>query len=47
MYGKDYNTFSDDQKKSLGSLVNYTKTLSALFSKTVTPVSVETAKQEN
>ena len=45
MYGKDYNTFSDEQKKSLGSLVNFTKTLSALFSKTVTPVSVEPTEQ--
>ena len=45
MYGKDYNTFSDEQKKSLGSLVNFTKTLSALFGKTVTPVSVEPTEQ--
>ena len=38
LFGKDYSTFSDEQKKKLGALVNYTKTLSALFSKTVTPV---------
>ena len=44
MYGQDYNTFSDEQKKSLGSLVNFTKALSALFSKTVTPVTVEAAE---
>lgn len=35
MFGKDYCAFSDDQKKSLGALVNQTKTLSALFGKTV------------
>ena len=43
LYGKDYSSFSDEQKKSLGSLVNFTKTLSALFGKTVTPVTVEPA----
>lgn len=31
MYGKDYTTFSDEQKKSLGALVNNTKALSALL----------------
>ena len=43
LYGKDYTTFSDDQKKRLGALVNYTKTLSAMFSKKVKPVTVEEA----
>ncbi|MBR0159871.1 MAG: hypothetical protein IJQ02_01045 [Oscillospiraceae bacterium] len=38
MYGKDYRTFSDEQKKRLGALVNNTKSLSALFGKTVEPV---------
>lgn len=31
----DYTSFSDEQKKSLGALVNQTKALSALFGKTV------------
>ena len=35
LYGKDYQAFTDDQKKSLGALVNDTKALSALFEKTV------------
>ena len=35
MFGADYSVFSDDQKKSLGALVNQTKALSALFAKTV------------
>ena len=35
MYGKDYTAFSDSQKKQLGTLVNHTRTLSALFAKTV------------
>lgn len=35
MFGKDYSSFSDEQKKSLGALVNQTKALSALFGKTV------------
>ena len=35
LFGKDYTTFDDDQKKSLGALVNQTKALSALFGKTV------------
>ncbi len=44
-FGKDYATFDDEQKKRLGSLVNYTKTLSALFEKTVTQVSAEPAEE--
>ncbi len=35
MFGRDYAAFSDEQKKSLGALVNQTKALSALFGKTV------------
>ncbi|MBQ3482402.1 MAG: hypothetical protein IJH48_08815 [Oscillospiraceae bacterium] len=35
MFGKDYSSFSDDQKKSLGALVNQTKALSAMFGRTV------------
>ena len=35
MYGKDYTSFSDDQKKSLGALVNNTKALSALLGKVI------------
>ena len=35
LFGKDYKSFSDDQKKGLGALVNETKALSALFEKTV------------
>lgn len=35
LFGKDYMSFNDDQKRSLGALVNQTKTLSALFGKTV------------
>ena len=35
LFGKDYMSFSDDQKKSLGALVNQTKSLSAMFEKTV------------
>ncbi len=35
MFGKDYSTFVEEQKKSLGTLVNQTKALSALFGKTV------------
>ena len=35
LFGKDYTTLSEDQKKTLGALVNQTKTLSALFGKTV------------
>lgn len=41
LYGEDYSTFTNVQKKLLGSLVNYTKALSAMFGKTVSPVSVE------
>lgn len=35
MYGKDYTSFSDEQKRSLGALVNNTKALSALLGKVV------------
>lgn len=35
LYGKDYTSFSNEQKKMLGALVNQTKALSALFGKTV------------
>ena len=35
LYGQDYSSFTDEQKKRLGALVNYTKTLSALFNKKV------------
>ena len=35
LYGKDYTGFEDEQKKSLGALVNCTKALSAMFTKTV------------
>lgn len=35
LFGKDYASFSDDQKTRLGALVNHTKTLSALLGKTV------------
>lgn len=35
MYGKDYTTFSDEQKKSLGALVNNAKALSALLGKVI------------
>lgn len=35
MFGHDYSAFTDDQKKSLGALVNQAKALSALFGKTV------------
>ncbi len=35
LFGKDYTMFSDEQKKSLGALVNHTRTMSALFGKTV------------
>lgn len=35
MYDKDYISFTDEQKKRLGSLVNQTKALSALFGKTI------------
>ncbi len=34
-YGKDYQSFNDAQKLKLGTLVNTTKALSALFGKTV------------
>ena len=35
LFGKDYTSFSDEQKKQLGALVNNTKTMSALFGRTV------------
>ena len=35
MFGIDYSSISDDQKKNLGALVNNTKALSAMFSKSV------------
>ena len=35
MYGKDYTSFSDEQKSSLGALVNNTKALSALLGKVI------------
>lgn len=35
LYGKDYAGFSNEQKESLGALVNQTKALSALLGKTV------------
>ncbi len=35
MFGGDYNRFSDDQKMQLGSMVNNTLTLTALFEKTI------------
>ena len=43
MYGQDYSVFSDEQRKSLGALVNYTKSLSAMFEKKVEPVAAETS----
>lgn len=33
MYGRDYTTFSDEQKKSLGAMVNQTNALSATLGK--------------
>ena len=35
LFGRDYTSFSDEQKKSLGALVNDTKALYALFQKTI------------
>ena len=35
MYGKDYSGFNEDQKSELGSLVNNTLALTALFEKTI------------
>ena len=35
MFGRDYTTFSDEQKMKLGALVNHTRTLAALLKKTV------------
>ncbi len=41
LYGRDYTSFTDEQKKKLGALVNYTKSLSALFSKKVESAEVK------
>lgn len=46
LFGEDYTTFTTEQKKRLGSLVNYAKTLSAMFQKTVTQVTVEPSDEE-
>lgn len=35
MFGKDYSTFSDEQKRKLGTLINNTKALSALLGKVI------------
>lgn len=35
LFGKDYTSFNDVQKQSLGALVNQTKALSAMFGKTI------------
>ena len=35
LFDRDYTDFNDDQKKRLGALVNQTRTLSALFGKTI------------
>ena len=35
MYGRDYSNFSDEEKQSLGAIVNLTKTLSVLYQKTL------------
>ena len=35
MFGKDYSSFSDEQKTRLGALVNQTRALSAMFDKTI------------
>lgn len=35
MFGKNYKKFNAEQKKSLGALVNLTKTLSAMLDKTI------------
>lgn len=35
LFGGDYSTFSDDERRSLGALVNNTKALSAMFDKTI------------
>ena len=35
VFGKDYKEFTEEQKMKLGTLVNNTKTLSALFDRTV------------
>ena len=35
IFQKDYTSFTDDQKRQLGALVNQTKALSAMFGKTI------------
>ena len=35
LFQGDYTSFTDAQKQSLGALVNHTRTLSALFSRTI------------
>ena len=35
LFGKDYTSFNDNQKKSLGAMVNHTKALSAMLGKTI------------
>ena len=35
MFGRDYAAFTNEEKHRLGSLVNQTKALSALFGKTI------------
>ena len=35
LYGRDYSGFGDDEKKNLGAIVNVTKALSSLMTKTV------------
>lgn len=35
LFGKDYTSFNDNQKKSLGAMVNQTKALSAMLGKTI------------
>ena len=47
LFGKDYTTFSEEQKQRLGSLVNYTKSLSSLFGKTVEPIETEKAVEKH
>ena len=35
LFGKDYMSFSDEQKRELGALVNQSKTLSAMLKQTI------------
>lgn len=46
LFGKDYTQFTVEQKQSLGALVNFTKTLSALFGKTITTVTDQETTEE-